>query len=241
MKKLHPALTKTLRTAVAIAATAGLAVGAGAASAAQTISIAQHGFVGSSLSVDIEQFGRDSNDVSAGLLNFDLQNGKSFAAFCVELGQFTSSSFKTYQVGSFDAAQGRNLQNLFSASYASVDTNSERAAFQLAVWELTHESKSGKFSVTEGSSDADGQGFNLNDSSDNYNSLKKLSNDYLSAGAAYQGSGLFQIDKLSNASHQDLLRFNAVTAVPEPTSYALLLAGLGVIGFVSRRRGAKAV
>lgn len=241
MKKLHPALAKTAKTlnaAATLVAAVGLAAASGVATAAQSISIAQHGFVGSSLSVDIEQFGRDSNDVSAGLLNFDLQNGKSFAAFCVELGQFTSSSFKTYQVGSFDAAQGRNLQNLFSASYASVDTNSERAAFQLAVWELTHESKSGKFSVTDSS---DNQGFNLNNSSDNYNSLKKLSNDYLSAGAAYQGSGLFQIDKLSNASHQDLLRFNAVTAVPEPTSYALLLAGLGVIGVVSRRRGAKAV
>ena len=37
----------------------------------------------------------------------------------------------------------------------------------------------------------------------------------------------------SNASYSGTLN---VTAVPEPESYALLLAGLGVLGFVARRR-----
>jgi hypothetical protein len=31
----------------------------------------------------------------------------------------------------------------------------------------------------------------------------------------------------------------SVTAVPEPETYALMLAGLGVVGFVARRRKTK--
>ncbi|MCV2370137.1 PEP-CTERM sorting domain-containing protein [Roseateles oligotrophus] len=210
---------------------------ASSAASATTLSLKYTGIADGGEAVKIEQFGKNNDHVTAGLLNFETSDNKSFSAYCVELGQYTIESLKTYTVGSFSTTQGTNLQNLLSASYATVDTNAERAAFQLAVWELTHESKAGKFSVTEGANDSDGQGFNLNNSSKNYSSLMSQANSYLDAGAAYKGANLYQIEKLSNPEQQDLLRFNAVvTAVPEPSSYALLMAGLGVIGFVSRRR-----
>ena len=213
---------------------AGLALVSSAASAAD-ISLKYTGIAGGGVSVAIEQLGKNSA-TTAGFLEFSTSDSKSFSAYCVELGQYTSNSLQTYTVGSFNPTQGTNLQNLLSASYASVDTNTERAAFQLAVWELTHETKAGKFSVTDGAIGDVSQGFNLNDSTANYSSLVSQVNSYLDAGAAYTGASLYQIEKLSNGEHQDLMRFNAVSAVPEPTSYALLLAGLGVIGFVSRRR-----
>ncbi|MBT9494530.1 MAG: Cys-Gln thioester bond-forming surface protein [Paucibacter sp.] len=228
---------KKMKTAFASASIALVAAASGASAA--ELSLKYTGIAGAGVSIDIEQLGADRNGVTAGLLNFASADGKSFSAYCVELGQYTSTSLQTYQVGSFNISQGGNLQKLLSANYASVDTNAERAAFQIAVWELTHESKAGAFSVTEGANDRDGQGFNLNNTSKNYNSLVSQVNSYLDAGAAYQGANLYQVEKLSNANHQDLLRFNAVTAVPEASSYALLLAGLGVVGFVSRRRGAK--
>ncbi|MEQ1778801.1 MAG: FxDxF family PEP-CTERM protein [Nitrosomonas sp.] len=31
-------------------------------------------------------------------------------------------------------------------------------------------------------------------------------------------------------------RFDAVPSIPEPQTYAMLLAGLGVLGFMARRR-----
>jgi hypothetical protein len=233
------------RTAFAITATAAFALAAAASSAsAAELSLKYTGMAGAGVSIDIEQLGKNRDGITAGLLNFASADGKSFSAYCVELAQYTSTSLQTYQVGSFNTSQGSNLQKLLSANYASVDTNTERAAFQIAVWELTHESKAGRFSVTEGPNDKDGQGFNLNDSSKNYGALVSQVNSYLDAGAAYQGANLYQVEKLSNANHQDLMRFNAlppVTAVPEPSSYALLMAGLGVVGFLSRRRGAKSV
>ncbi|MEJ6006619.1 PEP-CTERM sorting domain-containing protein [Paucibacter sp. AS339] len=207
----------------------------GAAQAAGTLTIKQNGFSGGSVDVNIEQLGVNMDGVGAGLLNFDIKNGASFGAYCVELGQYTSSSYTDYTVGSFSTPQASQLQNLFSANYAGVDTTTERAAFQLAVWELTHEKLSGPASVTELSGDL--QSFNLNNSTSNYDSLKNLANSYLSAGAAYSGNTLYQIEKLSSTTNQDLLRFNAVTAVPEPSSYALLLAGLAAVGFMSKRRG----
>ncbi|MFY7866979.1 PEP-CTERM sorting domain-containing protein [Roseateles sp.] len=201
---------------------------------AQTLSIRHNGFVGGSVKVNLEELGTNRDGISAGLLNFEIKNGASFGAYCVELAQYTSSDYTNYSIGTFSAPQASQLQNLFSASYAGVDTNTERAAFQLAVWELTHEKLSGPASVTELNGDL--QHFNLNDSTSGYGSLKDLANSYLSAGAAYTGSSLYQIEKLSSTTQQDLLRFNAVTAVPEPSSYALLLAGLAVVGFVSKRR-----
>ena len=51
------------------------------------------------------------------------------------------------------------------------------------------------------------------------------------AGGVYNGFIYF------NGAANDRLNYGvAVTAVPEPSSYALMLAGLGVVGYMARRR-----
>lgn len=49
-----------------------------------------------------------------------------------------------------------------------------------------------------------------------------------------EGSNQFQIT--SSTASASNLRFNLISAVPEPESYAMLLAGLGLIGFTIRKR-----
>ncbi len=51
------------------------------------------------------------------------------------------------------------------------------------------------------------------------------------ASGTLDGTGQFQKAAFVGAEYN-------VTAVPEPTTYALLLAGLGAVGFVARRRNA---
>lgn len=51
----------------------------------------------------------------------------------------------------------------------------------------------------------------------------------------------FEGDTGDGWNHLDGLQVNAVAAIPEPETYAMLLAGLGLLGFAARRRKRKAV
>lgn len=50
------------------------------------------------------------------------------------------------------------------------------------------------------------------------------------------GAGLDTLTLAYNASSNAVLYSPQVTAVPEPQTYALLLAGLGIMGFIATRR-----
>ena len=181
-----------------------------------------------------------------GALNFTDAATGSFVAYCIEPNQqfalsFKSDgvtpNFKTYTVDSFTGSQAALLQGLYSSSFQSVNSGNQQAAFQLAVWEIMRES-SPALSINQGdgsfyllSSGATGQQVGVN------NSVRALASHYLSVAESYNGPALYNLSKLSNASYQDLVVATAITtAVPEPQSYALFLAGLGAIGMIARRR-----
>ena len=62
-------------------------------------------------------------------------------------------------------------------------------------------------------------------------------NSFIAQALSYTGTAKYTLTKLTNEGLQDLVVATAITsAVPEPGSYALFLAGLSAIGLIARRR-----
>jgi hypothetical protein len=185
------------------------------------------------------------SNYTTGALNFTDAATGSFSAYCIEPNQpfalsFKSdnvtANFKTYTVDSFTGSQASLLQALYSSSFNSVHSGNQQAAFQLAVWEIMRESSS-SLSVTQGAGSfylqttgATGTQIGVNAS------VQALATHYLSSAESYNGPALYSLTKLTNASYQDLVVATALAPVPEPETYALFLAGLGIMGLLARRR-----
>lgn len=178
--------------------------------------------------------------------------GSSFTAWCVDIYDWlnisSSGTQYTLQTGNnfYSSAQSykdTDLERLASyvfdhstaaftnAAWAGgAAANVQSAAFQLAVWEIVADNAghggysvtSGDFKVTAGDSNA-----------------IVLANNWL--GVVNTGS--YAIDQeldvwgknCTNGCTRDLAAFSP-TPIPEPEIYSMLIAGLGLMGFVARRR-----
>lgn len=220
----------------------GLAVALGAfaapqAAVAQTGSLSMSSYAyPSALSFNVT--GR--NGVGAGGFNasFDPTGpapATSFVAYCIDLAQtfswnsaFTATA--TSPASLFTGFAVGALDRLYTQHFATATTATLSAAFQLAVWEIISESSastysalslgSGSFQATAGTAGA----------------ISTATAWLQNLGAG--GSGGYTLTALVGPNNQDQMM---ATPVPEPETYMMLLAGLGLMGFVASRRQRKAM
>ncbi len=183
-----------------------------------------------------------AKDYSVGNYLFEMRDTQtrafagSFIGYCVDLSQWASSSFQTYEARPLDsflaAASTRyaNVTRLFGHAYQdSLNDPTKSAGFQLALWEVFND---------------DGNlGSGLLRTTNRTSSLViSEAQSLLTALASWSDTGTaYQLTFYENAIYQNYLAVTgtgtgSVLAIPEADSYALLLAGLGVIGWVARRR-----
>ncbi len=155
----------------------------------------------------------------------------SFTAYCAEIEQsFAFGTTYDYSwtggLGYFGATQYNALSRLFTATAGLVTSSDTSAAVQAAIWEIIYE--------TSGTYDLDGNAFKVMPAAGapagTFAAFATV-NGILQNLSTY--GALYSIEVLTNGIAQDFL---VATPVPEPATWALLAAGLGVVGLLARRR-----
>lgn len=186
---------------------------------------------------------------SGGIKTYNLTSDpgrlNGFQSFCVDI--FHSFSFVTRSDGVLKSADvalagsaatvptlisssaALDLGRLYTNHHAAIDSTgssgANEAAFQLAVWEIVNE-RSGTYSLTGGDFKATG-------------TSSSIAGTWLSelgtASASEYSANIWTVQStLTNKGYaQDVVVF---APVPEPETYAMMLAGLGLLGITLRRR-----
>ena len=168
---------------------------------------------------------------STGGFNVHIDSGSSFLAWCVDVWQWLGGSNYTYQsspVGlaldagkvTLNQAKVDNLNRIASEAYTSINNATTSAAFQAAIWEIAFEN-SGTYSLASGA-------FAMTSPS----AVTTQAQTWLNNLGNYSPAS-YSVSVWSSPSQQDALVF---ARVPEPATYTMLLAGLGLMTYTARRR-----
>jgi hypothetical protein len=182
------------------------------------------------LSTSVSEYGGSGGFSAADLTT----GGPSFEAWCVDIFSnfwFPSTSNNTLLSASsvFNATKADDLGRLYTAHHTLIDghgsTSNDSAAFQLAVWEIVNESGS-SYDLSNGAFTATGTG-----AADAQSWLSALGST-----TSMYSANVWRVDSMVSTDHghsQDVVVF---APVPEPETYAMLLAGLGLMSVTAYRR-----
>jgi hypothetical protein len=229
--------TKHSRRLCVAAVVAAALLGAAPAVTAATITFTGYEYGSANVQVGTVTPSLPLTTISAGAFNTKVDSGPTFESWCADLWQTLSFNTAyslgagqtyTYQpsmVGYVTAARTLtqatvdDLSRLYTQAHTAIVGNSSNsAALQLAMWEVLFET-SGSYDLAAGNVFAASSPIRATATAWLTN-LGSYSPDYVVSGYV-------------STSRQDVIVF---APVPEPGTYALLLAGLGMMGFIMRRR-----
>jgi hypothetical protein len=182
--------------------------------------------------------GNTAGFTAAGGFSASLNGGASFTTYCIDLYEyirFSDAAYTNYQLvdGSLhafaNAQADADIGKLFTYAASAVTTAVGQSAFQIAVWELAYET-SGSYHVGTGNATFFG-------GTAATSGALAQANRWLSAlGSVTSDVNVWALDSKrlgANIGYQDQV---FAAPVPEPTTYALMVAGLVSVGAMARRR-----
>ncbi|GGY14149.1 PEP-CTERM sorting domain-containing protein [Massilia dura] len=212
----------------------GTIVMAGAHAATTTVtSIGEHARQGV---LATNNFNRASKNVTVQSYDIGTSDGGKFLALCIEPTVAMDRALATtYSVSTYTGfANNVQIQRLFSEYYDdALASTSASLSFQLALWELNNDT-GGKLVGT--GADVGAFSFAQVPSTGNNKVLLTEANNmvnYALSNAAITQTYTYTL--FQSASSQSLVAAT-ISAVPEPSTYAMLGLGLALVGFAARRR-----